>query len=624
MADGATLGKAYVQIMPSAEGISGKLNSIMSDAGESSGTKYSGKFASSVKKGISGAAKGLTAGAAAAAAGIGAVTAAAVKAYGNYEQLVGGVETLFKKSAGTVEEYANNAYKNAGLSANEYMETITGFSASLLQSLGGDTEKAAEIGNMAVVDMADNANKMGTAMESIQYAYQGFAKQNYTMLDNLKLGYGGTKSEMERLLADAEKLPAAMGRKFDISNYADVVEAIHLVQENMGIAGTTQQEAAKTIQGSVSAMKGAWNNFLVGLSDDTQDLGPLMDNLIGSVATVAENVMPRVATVIESIAKAIPELIGRFAEHMPDFLDMGRRIIENLVNGIREIFPQVLEAAAQLIVTIVQGLANNIGSIVNFIATDLLPTIITTITNNLPTLLEAGMQLIAGLGQGLIAAIPTLIDMLPQIIESIVTTLSSSIPELMNVGVQLLVSLVANLPAIILGIVKAIPLIIVSIVKAFGEGGSKMAEVGKNLIMGLWNGIKNAGKWLWDKIKGFFSGILDKVKGIFGIHSPSKEMAWVGDMLVQGLSNGISDNADLAVKAAQSMADGISGVDYGLKSAIPGVSAGSGASGSVINNSIGNVTINIQAAEGQSPAELAEVVANRLSNMFTRRVAQFA
>ena len=231
-----------------------------------------------------------------------------------YEQLAGGVETLFKDSSGTVENYANNAYKTAGLSANEYMGTVTSFSASLLQSLNGDTAKAADVANMAITDMSDNANKMGTDMSSVQTAYQGFAKQNYTMLDNLKLGYGGTKEEMQRLLDDASKLS---GTEYDLSSLNDVYEAIHVVQEEMGITGTTAKEASETISGSTSAMKSSWTNLMTGLANDNADLGGLLDNVIDSALTVADNILPVVEQVADSIIEVLPSLLDKVIAYLP-------------------------------------------------------------------------------------------------------------------------------------------------------------------------------------------------------------------------------------------------------------------------------------------------------------------
>lgn len=261
------------------------------DESSSKAEKLSGK----IGKGLATAAKLGAAAIVAAATAVGALTKKSLEEYAEYEQLVGGVETLFKDSADVVKQYANNAYKTAGLSANDYMETVTSFSAALLQSLGGDTEAAAKQADLAITDMADNANKMGTAMGDIQNAYQGFAKQNYTMLDNLKLGYGGTKEEMQRLIDDANALNAAQGNltNYSIDSYADIVSAIHDVQTEMGITGTTAKEASTTIQGSLSAMKSAWTNLLTGIGDDSQDLDKLINNFVDSTGTAAENILPR-------------------------------------------------------------------------------------------------------------------------------------------------------------------------------------------------------------------------------------------------------------------------------------------------------------------------------------------
>ncbi len=282
-------GSVVIEILGDAADITNKLKSVASGA----------------VNGLKTAFVSVTAAVTATSAAVGVFAKQALNAYGDYEQLTGGVETLFKDSADIVMNYANNAYKTVGLSANEYMETVTGFSASLLQSLGGDTEKAAHVADQAITDMADNANKMGTAMESIQYAYQGFAKQNYMMLDNLKLGYGGTKEEMQRLLADAEKLS---GQKFDLSSYADIVEAIHVVQTEMGITGTTAKEAASTIQGSVAAAQSAWANLVTGIADENADLDALIDNFINSAATAADNIIPRITQILTGMGQAIQQM----------------------------------------------------------------------------------------------------------------------------------------------------------------------------------------------------------------------------------------------------------------------------------------------------------------------------
>ena len=456
-----------------------RLDSNQFENGVKKAEKSGSSLATSLKSGLATAAKVGAAAVGAAATAIGALTTAAVNNYAEYEQLVGGVETLFKNSADTVMGYAENAYKTAGLSANEYMETVTSFSASLLQSLDGDTKAAASAADMAITDMADNANKMGTSMEMIQNAYQGFAKQNYTMLDNLKLGYGGTKEEMERLLSDAEKLS---GQKFDISSYADIVDAIHVVQTEMGITGTTAKEAATTIQGSTASMKSAWANLVTGLADDSADFDTLMSNFVDSVVIVGENIIPRIQTTI---------------------------------NGIT----QLVSAASKTIV----------------------PLIVDTLMQNLPALLTAGVDLVFALVNGMLDNIDTVIDCVLQLIDVIVDKLIENLPKLIEGGVRLIIALAGGLIKAIPQLVKNIPAIISAIVKGFVAGTSQILEVGKNIVRGIWNGISAMGGWIREKVTGFFNGIVDGVKGILGIHSPSKVFAGIGENMALGLGEGWND-----------------------------------------------------------------------------------
>ena len=355
---------------------------------EMKNTSVVSQFGGALKSGLAVAAKAAAAATAAAAGAVIALTKSAVENYGEYEQLVGGVETLFKDSAGTVEEYANNAYKTAGLSANEYMETVTSFSASLLQSMGNDTEAAAEKADRAITDMSDNANKMGTDMQSIQNAYQGFAKQNYTMLDNLKLGYGGTKEEMQRLIDDANALNAAQGNytNYSIESYADIVDAIHTVQTEMGITGTTALEASTTIEGSVSAMKAAWGNFVTGLGNDNANISELSAQLIESVGTVAENVLPVVETVRKNIAQAVQE--------------DGPAMIEKFVSYAIEKLPEVISLGLQMVVSLVKGIAQNIPQIVTSVL-NMMATIAQTIWDSLPDIIEVGKNIVRGLWEGI-------------------------------------------------------------------------------------------------------------------------------------------------------------------------------------------------------------------------------
>ena len=341
------LAKAYVQIVPSADGISAGLEKVLGKQGEDAGTTLGSKFSGTFGKIGKAALAGIGVAAAGAASAAGKLMTESVKGFAEFEQLTGGVETLFKDSADTVMQYADNAFKTAGLSANEYMETVTSFSASLLQSVGGDTQRAAAIADQAIIDMADNANKMGTSMESIQNAYQGFAKANYTMLDNLKLGYGGTKEEMQRLLEDATALS---GVEFDISSYADVVEAIHVVQENLGIAGTTAKEASETVSGSIAATKAAWNNLIVGLTDENADVGKLVDNLVSSAETAINNLVPAATRAL----KGITELAGK----------IGPVLAEKLPEMIESLLPALVQAAGNLVAGLIANLPSILASLI--------------------------------------------------------------------------------------------------------------------------------------------------------------------------------------------------------------------------------------------------------------------
>ena len=375
------IAKAYVQIVPSMQGIQAQLSKSLAPAVETSGKESGQKMgnalagglksaASSIGKAFTAAAKAAAVGFGAAAAAVAAVGKSALNAYADYEQLVGGVETLFGNASDKVLQNANRAFQTAGLSANEYMETVTSFSASLLQSVGKDTKKAAEYADQALVDMSDNANKMGSNMQDIQNAYQGFAKQNYTMLDNLKLGYGGTKEEMERLIADANKVKQANGEMADLSidSFADITEAIHIVQTEMGITGTTAKEASTTIQGSVGMMKASWKNLLVGVADDTQDFGGLMDNFVDSVGIAAKNILPRVETILGGIGSLVEGLAPVVVMTiLPSMASAAASLLQAFAGSLVELAPALLQSGLSGIQTILvsslnvpQGLADNI------------------------------------------------------------------------------------------------------------------------------------------------------------------------------------------------------------------------------------------------------------------------
>lgn len=488
-----------------------------------------------------------------------------IESFAEYEQLVGGVDTLFKESSGKVQEYANNAYKTAGLSANAYMETVTAFSASLLQSLDGDTAKSAEVADMAITDMADNANKMGTSMESIQNAYQGFAKQNYTMLDNLKLGYGGTKSEMERLLQDAT---AISGVEYDISNLNDVYQAIHVIQGELGITGTTAKEASETIQGSVSAMKSAWQNLLTGIADENADLDLLINNLVDSVTTVGENILPLIPTVIQGIGimayQLISELIPQLASTIPqlinDTVPMLIQSVELAISSILSALPQItqaisdllpviltslvnmlpalIDAGVQIIMALVNGIVASIPTLIPAIVSAVL-TIVENLINNIDLLIDAGIQLIIGLAQGLIDAIPVLLEKIPVIIENLIQATYRNQAKLLSAGIQLAIQLGVGLIKAIPQILASIPKIIGSIVSGFAGGIGDMVKIGGQLLQGLWQGMVGWAKNLYNKVVNLGKQVVGWFKGVFGIASPSKVFAdQIGKNMALGIDAG--------------------------------------------------------------------------------------
>lgn len=403
------------------------------------------------------------------------IVTASVNARGEIEQSLGGVETLFKDSADKVIKNANNAFKTAGMSANEYMQNVTSFSASLLQSVAGDTNKAADIADMAMTDMSDNANKMGTSMEAITDAYQGFAKQNYTMLDNLKLGYGGTKTEMERLLADAQKIT---GIKYDINNLSDVYEAIHVIQGELGITGTTAKEASETLQGSFSAMKASWNNFLSGAGDLSQ------------VVDTATDVVKNVGRIVN---EAIPDIVSSISKSLPELLELGGEILQQLILGIITYLPELMNSAVQILSSLAQGIAQMLPTLIPE-AVNCIVTLVEGLLDNIDQLIDAGIQLIIGLAEGLINALPTLIEKIPVIIEKLINAIVRNLPKIVEAGIKLVVMLAKGLIQAIPQLLSKIPEIIGAIVKGLGEGVSKVAEVGKNIIQGLWNGISNMRK----------------------------------------------------------------------------------------------------------------------------------
>lgn len=562
---------------------SGYENGLDNASGKASG------FADKLKSGLATAAKVGAAALTAAATGMAALTKASIDQYAEYEQLVGGVDTLFKTASDKVQEYAANAYKTAGMSANEYMDTVTSFSASLLQSLGGDTEKAAQKADQAITDMADNANKMGTGMEMIQNAYQGFAKQNYTMLDNLKLGYGGTKEEMERLLADAEKLS---GQKFDISSYSDIVDAIHVVQTEMGITGTTAKEAASTIQGSVSAAKSAWSNLITGIAADNADLDTLIGNFVSSVETAAGNIIPRVSVMLGGISQLvtsasttiIPMVITTITDNLPALLQAAVALVGALGQGIIDSLPAITQAAIDILFFLANGLIENLPTLIDGIVQVTL-TIVQMLTSPdfLTQLIETAILLIMTLAQGLIDAIPQLIAAVPMIIGNLLAAIIVELPNIIQMGIDLLFALIDGIIKCIPELVAAVPTLIIAFVNGIVNNLDKIILAAPQIIVSLitgiigaipeliaavprviaaiadtirnydWGGIsrnivqglKDGIAGMWDNIKDWFNekvnSLVGGVKRILGIHSPSKVFAGIGGFMAEGLGEGFSD-----------------------------------------------------------------------------------
>lgn len=584
---GIELAKAYVQIIPSAQGIGGQikkeLGGEVEPAAEETGVSAGQKLFGAIKK-------------IAAAAGIGKVIKDSIVAGADLEQSIGGIETLFKESADQVIANAKRAYQTAGMSANDYMELTTSFSASLLRSLGNDTAKAADVADMAMTDMSDNANKMGTNMEDIKNAYQGFAKQNYTMLDNLKLGYGGTQNEMKRLLEDARKIT---GVTYDIDNLADVYQAIHVIQEELNITGTTAKEAASTISGSLNAMKAAYQNVMGNLALG-EDIGPSLNALKETAVTfVRDNLLPAAVNVVSALPTALVSLAAQLAAPMlhagvqavlslaagltsaiPELLREATKALEGIVNAIITGVPALINAGMLLLNGLAQGLLEAVPEllaalpgIVDNLTTTLaaflpqfisavnllvmgvaqalptaiqqivvvLPTLIDSLINVLltlmPEIVDAGLALLSALVADLPEIISAVAAAIPEIVDAIVNAIISSIPLLIDAGIQLLTMLVGNLPAIINGIVAALPTIINSIVNAVLGNIPLLIRSGIQLFVALVSnlpaiisGVVAAVPQIIDAIVGGFAGGFDA-------------MANIGLNLIKGIWSGISDAA---------------------------------------------------------------------------------
>lgn len=609
--NGTQLGKAYVQIVPSMQGLASELRRAFGDSmpdghrfGSSLGGKVVSGFGSTIKKGFALAAKAGIATISAASAGIGAIVKSSASAYADYEQNIGGIETLFKDNADTIVKYASEAYKTAGISANDYMQNVTSFSASLLQGLGGDTAQAAEVANEAMVDMSDNANKMGTDISSIQNAYQGFAKQNYTMLDNLKLGYGGTQAEMARLINDSGVLGDSIKvdeKTVNSVSFDKMIEAIHKVQTDLDITGTTSKEAATTVSGSLGSVKAAWANLMAGMGDKNADLKNLIKEMVSTVKTFAKNIMPVIKQALSGVTTLISELAPDIAAELPQLvsdllsqlIEAGTQIFQALVKGISDNIGTITQAAITAITTIATALIQNAGPLVQSLATiittiaqalptilpglisaivEQIPTVIQAVLECLPAIIDGAIQIVTALAKALVDNIDLIIDGAVQIIDALTMSLSDSdtaaklAQSALKIIGTLTMELLKNLPDILAGGI----LIAVELIKGIAQGMvdyfAPVSDALSDMLIDLtdwfsrkWNDFK---EWGSDMIQAFIDGIKEKwqslkdtvcdvassVKDFLGFSEPDKGPlsnfhTFAPDMM-DLFAKGIADNED--------------------------------------------------------------------------------
>lgn len=526
MPNNNTVARAYVQIVPSAEGIKGSITSALGGEASSAGSQLGGMLSTGIKGAV-----------VAGVAGLGAIIGGALTEGGALQQSLGGVETLFKDSAGQVIAAANEAYRTAGVSANSYMEQVTSFSATLLQGLGGDTAAAASYADKAIVLMSDNANKMGTSMESIQYAYQGFAKDNYTMLDNLKLGYGGTQAEMARLINDS----GVLGDSIEVTAetvkdvpFSSIIDAIQVIQDNLGITGTTAKEAATTLTGSFASVKAALSNVLAGLALG-QDLGPALNALSSTLSTfLSGNLIPALYNILSALPGALVTFISTLGPQ--------------LAAGLSTIVPQMMTTGAQMLQSLSAGLAQGIP---NFLA-QALPMLLQFTENlraNFSNIVDAGIDLLLNFVQGIANGLPTLIEYVPTIISNIAGLINDNAPKILAAGVQIIVTLVK-------GLINAIPTIIANIPQIIGAivdtiTAFNWLNLGATVIKTLGNGLTSMASGLKGFMESTLSGAIDYLKSL-----PKQALQWGKDM-ISGFIDGIVGSVGGIVNAVKDVGSAI-------------------------------------------------------------------
>lgn len=532
----ANVATAYVQIIPSAQGIgSGIAQALGGDAAATSaGESIGGKLVNTIKGVI-------------AAAGIGAALGKALTEGAALEQSLGGVESMFKDSADQVIAAADNAYRTAGVSANDYMEQVTSFSATLLQGLGGDTEAAAKYADQAIVQMADNANKMGTDIASIQYAYQGFAKDNYTMLDNLKLGYGGTQSEMARLINDS----GVLGDSIEVTAetvkdvpFDKIIEAIGVIQDELGITGTTAQEAATTLSGSFASMQAAAQNVLANLALG-RDLGPALDGLAQTVVTfLTGNLLPAVWNILS----ALPGALATFVQELGSQL---AAVLPQLTSGITAALPQLLQSGTEMVQNVAQGITEALPQAAQA-ALDMVGSFLTMVVENLPDVLDAGTKILSSVVQGIGGSLPQIVRAAGGMLAEFLTVILQNLPEIIASGFKLIVSLIQGIGNAVPGLLTAAA----DAARTIWDAITRLdwPQLGRDIISGLINGIGAMAGALWDAATNIAKTALDAIKGFFGIASPSRLMQFeIGPYIPQGLALGIEKNAGYVTDAMDSL-----------------------------------------------------------------------
>ena len=532
----ADLGTAYVNIVPKAQGISSNIENLISPGASSAGSSAGGKIGSAL---LGTLAKVVS------VAAVGKIIKDAFSAGGDLQQSFGGLETIYGEAAGQAKQFAVEA-ASAGISANSYAEQAVSFGAALKQAFGGDTTAAMQAANTAIMDMADNSAKMGTDIGSIQSAYQGFAKQNYTMLDNLKLGYGGTKSEMERLLADASALS---GVEYNIDNLGDVYEAIHVIQGELGLTGVAAAEAETTLTGSMGAAKASFQNLLAAMTT-----GEGLDTALANFSKSGGDLLTNIMTMMQPLAEQLPTVItGIFTTIGPQLVPLAIDIVNSLLMGLISCLPQLITGGIDMLLALIQGLTTALPQLIQAVV-EIIPQVLSAIISALPQLIIAGIQLLIAIINGIVQSLPTLIATIVQMIPQIVTTLLENLPQLIAAGIQLLIAVVTGIVQSIPQLIAAAPQVIAALISGLQGALGGLLDVGMNIVQGIWNGISSGLGWIKARITEWVGNVIDFIKRVFKIGSPSKVMRdEVGRWIPAGIGVGIDENLAPLDKSVRGM-----------------------------------------------------------------------